>query len=140
MSSCFATNWHELFYTRYYFNENCINKYYKSIESPFLLSCVGASDFYIKKSHKFVINWEKYFNFSTFKWIFYLFFMLTPEKFPVNAALVLYVEIKIHPGRVSTDDDHLNFIGGEWWMSWKLIVRMRVLVVKMYMVVSVKDL
>lgn len=61
---------------------------------------------------------------------FYLFFMLTPEKFPVTAAaLVLYVEIKIHPGRVSTDDDHLNFIGGEWWMSWKLIVRANVLVV-----------
>lgn len=26
----------------------------------------------------------------------------------------IHVEIKIHPGRVSTDDDHLNFIGGEW--------------------------
>ena len=45
---------------------------------------------------------------------FYLFFMLTPEKFPVTAAFVPRVEIKIHPGRVSTDDDHLNFIGGEW--------------------------
>jgi hypothetical protein len=26
-------------------------------------------------------------------------------------------EIKIQPGSVSTDDDHLNFIGGEWYDS-----------------------
>lgn len=26
-----------------------------------------------------------------------------------------FPEIKITPGSVSTDDDHLNFIGGEWW-------------------------
>lgn len=26
-----------------------------------------------------------------------------------------FAEIKITPGSVSTDDDHLNFIGGEWW-------------------------
>lgn len=28
---------------------------------------------------------------------------------------LFFAEIKITPGSVSTDDDHLNFIGGEWW-------------------------
>lgn len=37
---------------------------------------------------------------------------------PLSLSLPLsmfFAEIKITPGSVSTDDDHLNFIGGEWW-------------------------
>lgn len=39
-----------------------------------------------------------------------------------------FAEIKITPGSVSTDDDHLNFIGGEWWQLvmrgwWVVYVR-----------------
>lgn len=37
-----------------------------------------------------------------------------------------FAEIKITPGSVSTDDDHLNFIGGEWWQlmmrGWMIVL------------------
>ena len=39
-------------------------------------------------------------------------------------SLSSFSEIKLAPGIISTDDDHLNFIGGEWWQlmrkwQWK---------------------
>lgn len=42
--------------------------------------------------------------------------MLTLQSILITITMVVqhaFIEIKIHPGRVSTDDDHLNFIGGE---------------------------
>lgn len=61
--------------------------------------------------HKFIKI--EIFNFST---MLNEYFMI--PIFPTHVFLSLssiLAEIKITPGSVSTDDDHLNFIGGEWW-------------------------
>lgn len=59
------------------------------------------------QKHKFIKHKLQFFN--NFKWIFHYFFFLQ------SFSLFDVAEIKITPGSVSTDDDHLNFIGGEWW-------------------------
>lgn len=61
------------------------------------------------QKHKF-IKIEN-FNFST---MLNEYFMISIFSL-VFFGLFHNAEIKITPGSVSTDDDHLNFIGGEWW-------------------------
>lgn len=59
------------------------------------------------------------------------YFMILFSSYLSHYALVFFAEIKITPGSVSTDDDHLNFIGGEWWQlmmrGWDLLACCEVL-------------
>ena len=82
---------------------NCIN-----IDVVVVVVIVSYHIFYV------AILYHKYIYCQTNKHINLIPFSETTNFSYFPQYFYFIAEIKIHPGSVSTDDDHLNFIGGEW--------------------------